>query len=289
MIEILEAMDGLRCKIVVDSSSDLKCLDWVPFACAPLKIITDEREYVDDEKLNVREMAINLAAYRGRSSSACPSVGDWLDAFGDAERIFCLTITGTLSGSYNSACIAKEEYEERWPDRCVYVMNTLTAGPEIALIAEFIRDRIMDGDHYTEICVKAMEYSTRTSLLFMLESMNNLANNGRVKPIVAKAAGLLGIRVVGKASAKGDLEPLDKSRGEGKALAAIVHRMKSMNYAGGKVKIAHCLNETAAERLRGMILAEMPDARVEIYPAGGLCSYYAEKGGLLIGFEREAE
>ncbi|MBQ8264338.1 MAG: fatty acid-binding protein DegV, partial [Oscillospiraceae bacterium] len=83
--------------------------------------------------------------------------------------------------------------------------------------------------------------------------------------------------------------PLDKSRGELKALSAIVHRMKSMNYAGGKVKIAHFLNDTADESLRGMILAEMPDARVEIYPAGGLCSYSAEKGGLLIGFEREVE
>ena len=272
-------------RIVVDSSADMRGMDGLAFASAPLKIITDAGEYTDDSTLDVRGMVSELAAYSGRSSSSCPSVGDWLEAFGDGERIFCLTITATLSGSYNAACMAKEEYEEQHPDRCVFVLNTLTAGPEIALIAEFIRERVLSGGEYGAICAEAEAYSHRTELLFMLESMKNLANNGRVKPIVAKAAGLLGIRVVGRASERGDLEPLDKCRGEKKALETIVRRMKSMNYSGGKVKIAHCFNEAAAESLRQKIVDEMPDAVVEIYPAGGLCSFYAEQGGLLVGFD----
>ena len=276
---------GLRWKLVADSSADLHKLDGMSFASAPLKIITDEGEYTDDGILDVRRMVDELADYKGRSSSSCPSVGDWLDAFGDAERVFCLALTATLSGSYNAACMAKEEYEERHPDRCVYVMNTLSAGPEIALMAEYIRDRVLEGGDYGAICAEAEAYSRRTALLFMLASMKNLANNGRVKPIVAKAAGLMGIRVVGKASEEGDLEPLDKCRGEKKALEALVHRMKSMNYAGGKVKIAHCFNEPAAKKLAEMILTRMPDAEVEIYPCGGLCSFYAEEGGLLLGFD----
>ena len=90
---------------------------------------------------------------------------------------------------------------------------------------------------------------------------------------------------MGKASDIGDLEPLDKCRGEKRALEAIVHRMKSLDFCGGKVRIDHCFNEAAALTLREMIMAEMPDAEVEIYPCGGLCSFYAEDGGLLIGFE----
>jgi len=285
MISFDEKIGGLRWKIVVDSAADMRGLDGVGFASAPLKIIAGEREYTDDGSLDVRAMVSELAAYSGRSSSSCPSVGDWLEAFGEAERVLCFTITGTLSGSYNSACMAKEDYEERHGDRCVFVMNTLTAGPEIALIAEYARDMLLRGVDYTAVCAAAVAYSRRTALLFMLESMKNLANNGRVKPIVAKAAGLLGIRVVGKASDRGDLEPLDKCRGEKKALEAIVHRMKALDFCGGKVKIAHCFNEEAAEKLRDMILAEMPDAAIEIYPTGGLCSFYAEEGGLLIGFE----
>lgn len=280
-----ETIGGLRYKIVVDSSADMHSLSGLPFASAPLKIIAGEREYVDNGELDVRAMVSDLAAYSGRSGSSCPSVGDWLEAFGDAERIFCLTITGTLSGSYNSACMAKEEYEERYPDRCVFVLNTLTAGPEISVIAEYARDRVLEGMDYAAACAATADFSRRTELLFMLGSMKNLANNGRVKPIVAKAAGLLGIRVVGKASERGDLEPLDKCRGEKKALEAIVRRMKALDFAGGKVKIAHCFNAPAAEKLKELIIAEMPDACVEIYPCGGLCSFYAEEGGLLVGFE----
>ena len=83
----------------------------------------------------------------------------------------------------------------------------------------------------------------------MLESMQNLANNGRVKPLVAKLAGLMGIRVVGRASDKGDLEPLYKCRGEIKALEAIFQRLKDDGLKTGKVYIAHCFNENAGVRL----------------------------------------
>ena len=272
-------------KIVVDSSADMRDMDGLAFASAPLKIITDAREYTDDSTLDVRGMVSELAAYSGRSSSSCPSVGDWLEAFGDAERVFCLTITATLSGSYNAACMAKEEYEEQHPDRCVFVMNTLTAGPEIALIAEFIRERVLSGGEYGAICAEAEAYSHRTELLFMLESMKNLANNGRVSPIVAKIAGVLGIRAVGRASDQGTLEVLDKVRGEKVAVAKIFERMLEMGYQGGKVLIDNCVNLPAAKALQELVRAKFPKAEVEHDSCTGLCSFYAEKGGLMVGFE----
>ena len=120
----------------------------------------------------------------------------------------------------------------------------------------------------------------------MLESMQNLANNGRVNKIVAKAAGILGIRAVGRASDVGTLEPLEKCRGEKKAISALADYMVSCGYEGGKMRISHCLNLAAAESLRANILAAYPDADVQIRPTGGLCSFYAEKGGMIIGFEK---
>ena len=120
----------------------------------------------------------------------------------------------------------------------------------------------------------------------MLESLKNLANNGRVSPIVAKLAGILGIRLVGKASDKGDLEPLSKCRGEKNALETIVKQLKELGYGGGEVRITHCLNEAAANSLRSLILSDYPNARIEILPCRGLCSFYAERGGLLVGFEK---
>ncbi len=276
-----------KIKIVADSTADLLYLDDMDFAVAPLKIITDEKEYVDNEALDVQAMVQDLSVYKGRSSTSCPNAGEWLEAFGDADEVFCVTITGTLSGSYNAAVLAKETYEEEHPGRRVFVLNSLSAGPEIALMIQKIRELIKDGVEFDEICEEIQEYIKKTGLLFMLESMKNLANNGRVKPLVAKAAGLLGIRVVGKASDQGDLEPLNKCRGTEKALETILHHLKEMGLKNGKVRIAHCFNETAANRLRDGILKTFPRSAVELCRCGGLCSFYAEQGGLLIGFEKK--
>ena len=87
----------MKTRIVTDSSSDILTLPKVEFASAPLKIITAEKEYIDDERLNVRQMVDELSEYNGKSSTSCPNPADWLNAFGDAEQIFCITITGTLS------------------------------------------------------------------------------------------------------------------------------------------------------------------------------------------------
>jgi fatty acid-binding protein DegV len=115
------------------------------------------------------------------------------------------------------------------------------------LIAEKIREWIHNDFTYEEICQKIPQYQQRTGLMFMLESLQNLANNGRVNKIVAKAAGILGIRAVGKASDVGTLQPLEKCRGEKKATTSLLAQLTTLGYEGGKVRINHCMNENAAQ------------------------------------------
>ena len=272
-------------KIVADSSGDILDLSDVAFAAAPLKVCTEVKEYVDDAALDVGMMVRELEHYHGRSSTSCPSPSDYLTAYGDAKYVFCVTITATLSGSYNAAMVAKHRYEEMHPDRRVFVLNSLSADPEICLFIERLQEVVLDGMEFDAICDAISEYRHRTGLVFMLESMKNLANNGRVSPLVAKMAGLLGIRVVGKASERGDLEPLNKCRGEKKALVAILKRMKEIGYSGGRVLIDHCFNPGAAKQLKEMILREFDSAKISVGETGGLCTFYAENGGLLVGFE----
>ncbi|MBE6777351.1 MAG: DegV family EDD domain-containing protein [Ruminococcaceae bacterium] len=273
-------------KIVADSSADTFEIDAIPFAFAPLKIITTEEEFTDTPELDVKGMVDFLQGYKGKSSTSCPNPEDWLSAFGDSENIFCVCITATLSGSYNAALAAKELYLETHPDRNVYVINSLSAGPELRLIIEKLAEYISDGLSFDEICQKIDQYMQSTGLLFMLESMRNLANNGRVGSLAAKAAGLLGIRVVGKASDKGDLEQLSKCRGQEKAVKFIADYIQQEGCKNGKIRISNCFNTEAAEQLKALLITKIPNADIEIYNAGALCSFYAEKGGMLIGFEK---
>ena len=273
-------------KIVADSSANLMEMTSAPFDAAPLKIITAQREFVDDRHLDLDEMLHFFKSYKGRSQTSCPNPQDWLKAFGDAEDVFCVTITSGLSGSYNSALAAKEIYESENPDRRVYVIDSLSAGPELTLLAEKIEQLMGEGKSFEEICAYMPEYQKKTGLLFMLESLNNFAVNGRISPAIAKIAGVLGIRIVGKASDMGTLEPMDKCRGESKSLSAILKHLKESGLEKGKVLLHHCLNEGAANRLKEMIQAELPEVVVKIGRNLGLCSYYAELGGLLVGYEK---
>lgn len=273
-------------KIVTDSSADTLTLAGVDFAAAPLKIVTREREYVDDDALDVAAMTRDLLVYSGRSSTACPSVGDWIASFEEAEEVFCVTITSQLSGSYNAAAIAARDYEEQYPGRRVFVLDSLSTGPEMRLLLERLQADVQAGLPFEEICAGVTAYAKTTGLLFVLESMKNLANNGRVSHLTAKAAGLLGIRAVGKASDEGTLEMLEKHRGQKKTLAALPDTLVRLGYAGGRVRISHVGNEEAAEMLRQSLLDTYPTADIQVYPARGLCSFYAEQGGLLVGFEK---
>lgn len=275
-----------KIRIVADSSADMLCAEAADFMSVPMKLITDEKEFVDNAALDVDAMATYFSHYKGKSKSSCPNVSDWLEAFGEAKYVICVTITSNLSGSYNAACVAKQIYEAEYADRQVFVLDTLTAGPEMRLAIEKIQSYIHEGNSFDRVCSEMQSYIKNTGLLFMLKTMKNLANNGRVSPIVAGIAGLVGIHVVGRASDRGDLEPLRKCRGEKKALETILKRLQAECLPGGKVYIAHCNNPEAAEALKVQIAACLPAVKILVYKCRGLCSFYAEQGGLLIGYER---
>ncbi len=272
-------------RIVADSAADLFKLDCVPFCVSPLKVITDEREFFDIDGLNVAEMVDFLKAYSGKSTSSCPNPDEWLKAYGDAEYIFAVTLTSGLSGSYNAAEAAKTIYESENPERRVFVIDSLSAGPGETIIVEKLEELITAGLEYEEICSEIKKYQKKTGLVFMLESLTNFANNGRVSPAVAKLAGFLGLCIVGKASEKGTLEPTHKCRGLKKSIDTIVSHLKENGFKNGKVRIAHCFNEKGALELKNKVLEKFNNADVKIYSTKGLCSFYAEKGGLLVGYD----
>ena len=272
-------------KIVTDSSADIKTLSGVDFESVPLKIITDEKEYVDDESLDVVGMISDLQRYKGKSRSSCPNMQEFINAFGEADEVFCITITSGLSGSFNSASMAAKAYMEEHPERRVHVIDSLSTGAENALLIEKIRDLIVEGNDFDTIKEKITEYHNHTRLIFALESMINLANNGRVSPLAAKFAGLVGIRAIGRASDVGTLEMTGKTRGAVPTALQITADMIKEGCTGGKVRIHHANNLQSAELLKTKILEKLPSAEVVIDHAGGLCSFYAEQGGLLVGFE----
>lgn len=275
----------MKYKIVADSSADRKSLDSEAFTAVPLHIIVGEQSFTDDENIDTDEMQEALDQCRKPTTSSCPSPGDWLDAFGDAELVFCVAMTSALSGSYASACTAKHIYEEEYPDRKVYVFDSLTTGPEMALVIDKLQELLAEGKEAEEVISELESYRKRTHLTFMMSSIKNMAKNGRVSNLLAKGISLTSIRLACEASEEGKLSLRDKCRGQKKALEKMFSFMKERGYQGGKVIISYHLNHDAAKQMKEKIQSLFPAAKVEIHKAGALCSYYAEKGAILIGYE----
>ena len=277
----------MKIKLLTDSSANICKNIKRDILYAPLKIVTKEKEYIDNADLDVAKMLKELKEYKGTSSTACPSVDDWTYAFDGGDIIFGVAISGNISGSYNSARIASEDYKGKNPNSKIFIFDSLSAGPELEILLEKIDELISNDFSFEDVCKKIKDYSKHTHLVFSLESLDNFAKNGRVNPVIAKAAGLLGLRIVCKASDKGDLQPIHKCRGENKALNQIIATMKEMKFKGGKVRISHTFNENGAKTLEKMIINEFGKCDIMITENRGLCAYYCEAGGILVGFEDE--
>ena len=272
--------------IVSDSSSNLFKIEGENYKTVPLHIMIGDTDWADTADVDMDAFDEALYSFDGKTSSSCPSPDEWLESFGDAETVFCFTITHGLSGSYNGAMTAKSMYEEHHPGRHVYVIDSLATGPKMVLMIEYLRDQLANGADPETAYNKTLEYRSNTGLLFTLQSIQMLAKAGRVSPFIAKAVGLLDMRMIGEANDEGKIDLVGKHRGYKKTLLGTFKQMLNLNYNGGKVVISHNRNEQAANDLAELIREKFGDVLIDIHRTGILCSYYAEKGGFIVGFER---
>lgn len=273
--------------IVTDSGCDLKRLE-VGKTCSyervPLTVSLDEQDYIDDENLDTDAFMKKMKESQS-SKSAAPSPNAWYNAFLQADEVFAVTITSSLSGSYNSAIAGREMALEEYPEKKIHIFDSLSAGPELTILILKIQELIQEGKSFEEIVETVEDYQNRTHLAFVLESIENFIKNGRVNKVVGRMAGLLGIKILGRASTEGELEVLEKCRGKKGIEEKILEQMIGEGFCGGKVVISHCFHVERAERIKELIMEKFPSSQISIMPTSGLCCYYAEEKGVLVGFE----
>lgn len=278
----------LKWNIVTDSACDLLHKDIaceeVGFSCVPFSIRIADKEYKDDENLNVLEMLTHMENCPTASGSSCPSPYDWEQEFLKSEQTVVITISGNLSGSLNSALVAKDTVLAKHPERKIMVLDSRSTGPEIALCVYKIVGWIKDGLDFETINEKAQEFLDKTKTSFALSSFDNLVKNGRMSKLTGFVARKLGMWGIGIASDIGTIAMKGKSRGPKKAVALLLEDMEERGFSGKEVAISHCENEDMVQKLKESILVRWPTAEIKVLKTRGLDSYYAERGGLIISF-----
>lgn len=275
--------------IIADSSCNLR--DYQPqapdtvYAFAPLKVNVAGEEFVDDEHLDVAELNRRVAAEESATSSSCPSAGEWAQLFRSADHVIAITISANLSGSFEAAAMARDMVLEEGGHE-VHLVNSRAAGGKLELLVMLI-DRYLTAHpdaSFDAVCAYADHAEASSQVLFSLSSYENLSKSGRMPKMAGVLANRLNIRVLGTASAEGTIKVVAPTRGQRKTFDKIVQAMRADGYDGGLVCIDHVFNESAAAALADRIKADWPEAEVVVMPCGGLCSYYAETDGLIIGF-----
>lgn len=276
--------------LVSDSSCNLR--DWQPsapntiFRFAPLKIRVGEQEYVDDLTLDVDAFNQVIVNETTASSSSCPSVGEWAELFKLADKTICMPISEAVSGSYNAAATARDMVLTEEPHRQIHLVNSRGTGAKLDLIF-ILFDRYLKNNpdiSFEVACAYFEQLEQHTQLLFNLCNYENLAKSGRMPKVAGLIANKLNIRLLGTASEQGEIKVLGPIRGEKKMFKKIHATMEEAGFIGGYVVINHVSNMVGAEALADHIIMRWPNSNPIILPCSGLCSYYAEMNGMIIGF-----
>ena len=280
--------DMLKWLIVADSSCDVRDMDTgsseIGFETVPFLMRLNQTDYVDDLNLKTDEV-VELMEQSDNTCTACPSPELWADVFSKAENVIAVTISGRLSGSYDSAMIARSLVLEEHPEKHITVVDSKSTGPKLAFMLQAILCQIQAKQSFDFICNFCGGLVESVKTLFALSNFHNLVQKGRMKKVVGFVANQLGIRIVGEASKEGEIHVLELIRGERRALRAILDNMEKAGFDGISAIISHCFNEQAALQLRDMIVSKWQNAVVQILPTRGLDSYYAEKCGLIVGYQ----
>ena len=283
--------------IAFDSSCNLR--DYAPvsqstlIALAPLKVNVGGVEFVDDENLDTDSLLDAMVAESEASSSACPSVGEWSEVFRSADNVIAVTISSNLSGSYDAACTARNiilddyirEHKGQITGKNIFILDSRAAGGKLEVIIKMIDRYLSEGHSFNDVVAYAQGLEEHSQVLYSLSSYDNLTKNGRMPKLVGTVASKLNIRMLGTASAEGTIKIVGPTRGEKKTYRKITDTMEADGFNGGMVYIDHVRNPEGAQSLADAILARWETADVQIIPCGGLCSYYAEESGLIIGYE----
>lgn len=273
-------------KIVCDSCTDLSIdLKKNPdFCTVPLMLHVNGRDFIDDETFNQSEFLAAMKASNTCPKSSCPSPESYMQHFDDADDIYVITLSSQLSGSYNSACLAKDLYLEDHSNKNILVIDSKSASVGQTLIALKIEELGKRGKTFAEITTEILKFRDDMGTKFVLESLDNLRKNGRLSNIQAIIASALNIKPIMGSTPEGTITKVDQARGMKRALAAMAKVIAEEVIDAEKkvLGIAHCNCRERAEQVKEEVLKLKKFKEVFIVDTAGVSSLYANDGGIVV-------
>ena len=274
--------------IVCDSCTDLTEEDLKKgcYTLVPLTLLVDGEEIIDNETFDQADFLAKVAASKESVKSACPAPESYMEAYSKADDIYVVTLSAELSGSYNSAVLGKNLYEEENGTKNIHVVNSRGAATTQVLIARKLNEYASQGMPFEEVVDKIEEYTTSLRTYFVLETLEVLRKNGRLSRLSATIAGALNIKPVMIGTRDGVIQKAAQARGMKKALAKMVEHMGSegRDLTRRQFVISHCNCYERAVYVKELIKKHLHAEDVDIVDTKGVSSLYACDGGIIVSY-----
>lgn len=274
-------------KVIVDSCGELtpEMKEAGNIFTAPLTLNVGGHIVVDDDTFDQADFLDRVARCSECPKSSCPSPESYMKAFvGEENRVYAVTLSAELSGSYNSAVLGKNLFLEEYGEKNIYVFNSRSASVGESLITQKIIECEEKGMSFQEVIDTVELYIDGLNTYFVLESLETLRKNGRLTGLKALAASVLNIKPVMGATRQGVIIQHGQARGVNKALAKMVDRIveEIVNPEEKILGIAHCNCPARAEMVKEMLLKKIPVKKVIVLDTRGVSSMYANDGGIIV-------
>ena len=274
-----------KIRIVTDSSCDLNkdIIERYNIEIVPLNVAFGDDVYADGEleKDKFYKMMDNFSTL---PKTSCPSPERFMKSYeGDVDNILVVTLAANLSGTYSTAVLAKNMFEEEYPNKKVEVIDTETGSIGQGLLVVRAAKLAEEGKSLSEI-VDAIE-SLKKEIVFYgsLETLENAIKGGRINPLAGKLINALNFKVIVKIG-NGEVKPYDKARGDNNSLKKVVENV-SNSIQDGKVRslaIAHANCLEKALKVKEMMLKNHNFDEITISELGSVMGTYTSKGAVLI-------
>lgn len=275
-------------KIIADSSCDLsqELKDRMKVQIAPLTLRLKEKDYIDDETLDVKQYIKEMNKCEVAPTTACPDPQTFVEKYKGKESVFVVTLSSQLSGTYNSAILAKNIFIEEIGEKFIHVFDSLSASAGETLICKKIHELYNLNFNELEIVEKVNKYIGEMKTLFLLESLEHLAKAGRLNPLIAKIASMLSIKPIMGATGHGTIKLVEKARGYKKAFRRFIEIIgeEGSNLEEKVLGIAHCNCAERAQTFKEEVMKKYNFKEIVIVEMAGLSSTYADDGGIVIAF-----
>ena len=275
-------------KIVADSSCDLneEMEDKLNITLVPFNISIDDNEFIDDENLNLKKIVKEMKASPNPIKTSCPSPGDFLEKFKEARDIFAVTISANLSGTFNSAEVAKEMALKEEPNKFIHIFNSKSASVGETLIALKIDELLKAKLSNLEIVDQVEKYISEMRTFFISESLDNLVKNGRISKTKGLIASVLKFKPIMGADDEGNIGLVENHRGSKKSfnrLVELIGETKS-DFQDRILAISHADALEKAMDLKKKIEERYNFKQIVIVETKGLSTGYVNDGGVILAY-----